>query len=1109
LSIFALAAAAHAAPAYIRTPDLHGDQIVFAAVGDLWVVPASGGTPRHLTSSPGIESQPTFSPDGKWIAFTGQYDGNSDVYVIPSGGGEPVRLTWSPGADQAVAWTEQGEVVFRTGAFHPHGSYELFTIGVSGGADPVRLPLGWAARAAIDPKSGTWALDRIGYEGRTWKRYRGGMAGDLWVGTPEGGFTQLTKSAHSESFPMWSGGRLYFLSDRGGTADLWSVAADGTDEERHTVGSLDQTGDVEGGWDARTPAVGDDGRIVLSRAGDLKLFDPATGEERLVPVDLEAERTLARRRYPDAKRSPTWYTLTPDGDRLAFVTRGEVFSVPVEEGPVLPITATSGARESWASFSPDGKRVVYVTDADGEEAIVTADAWGRGEVKVVVPAGEGPTGSGWHFWPTWSPDGKRIAWSDNQQRLWVASADGTGAPKQVDHNPQAEIRDYTWSPDGRYLAYTKHDALYYGSIFVWASATGEVHQVSPDTTDDNSPAWDPEGRYLYYASERGTNPVLGQRDFQVIEARTSRLVMALLRDDVEDPFADDAGMPGADPPVVEEKKRRKKKRLKEEEAAKAAKQLSIDFDGIVERQIVLPVERGNYGGLSATEGALFFVEWATVGMVEQGGEAALKAFDLEEEEVVTVLDKIDGYEIAANRDKMVLSKDKSLYVVDAKPGPADLSDGSVDLSGVVVELDPREEWRQIFFEAWRHERDFYWDASMSGVDWAAVRDQYAALLPRISTRDELKDLLGEVIGELATSHTYVWGGEEPNRIDWVGNGLLGADLRREGDAYQVVRIYRGDPADEVVNPLQAPGQRVEEGEYILAVNHRPVREGRPLLAELEGKAGVPVVLTVSKTPSRKGSRTVVVVPVASEGRLRYVDWVRQNREYVEEKSGGKYGYVHVPDMGTQGLVAFETWFYPQLDKQGMVVDVRWNGGGFVSQLLVERLRRQLTAFDRSRGGAVYTYPARVLNGPFVVLLNEFAGSDGDIFPKAIQDEALAPVIGMRSWGGIVGIRADKALVDGGILTQPEFAGWYPDGGWVVENHGVDPDIEVQNFPQELAKGIDSQLDRGLAELERLREERPPIVPDFGPAPDKSRSAYSQELDGSGGSGTGSGKGAQP
>lgn len=1080
--LLSLFPAAHAEPAYVRTPDLHGDQIVFAAVGDLWVAPVAGGKPRQLTTYVGDESQPSFSPDGSKIAYTAQYDGNNDIYVIDAAGGEPVRLTFHPGWEEVVGWSSNDQVVIRTGEYHPHGTYELFNVPVAGG-EPVKLPVGFAARVAMGGPSGLWALDRIGYERRTWKRYRGGMAGDLWVGDPQkGDFKQITTSEYAEGFPMWSGDRLYYLSDQGGTADLWSVAADGTGGKRHTEG---------GDWDARTPSVGNDGRIVFTRAGDLHLFDPKSGKETTIAIDLEAERQLTRRRYPWLPQSIGWYTISPEGDRLLVNSRGELFSVPVDDGVVLPVTNTSGARESWGNFSPDGKRIVYVTDASGEEAILTADAWGRGEAKTVRAAGT----EGWHFWPSYSPDGKRISWSDNTQTLWVAPADGSSAPKKVDHDDQNEIRDYVWSPDGRYLAYSKSNRQEYGSIWIWDSSTSTTHLITTETTHDHSPAWDPDGRYLYFASERGTNPLIGGRDFQVIEARTSRLMLVLLAADGENPFIDDAGIPGAESPVVEEKKKRKKKREREEEPTPGPKPVKIDFDGISARQIQIPVERGNYASLWATSGALFYLQWPTMGMVESGGEASLMAFDLDEEEAVSVADGASGYEIALKGEKLLFSKGGSLYVVDAKPTAANLSDSRVDLSGMVAEIEPREEWRQIYFESWRHMRDFYWDASMAGLDWKGVRDRYATLLPRISTRAELGDLLGELIGELATSHTYVWGGDQPNKVDWVSTGLLGADFVREGTAFKVTKIYRGDPADEVISPLEVPGNVVKEGEYILSINHRTAGPGESLLSLLEGKAGKAVMLTVNSTNSAKGARTVVVEPLPSEESLRYSDWVRQNREYVEKKSGGKFGYLHVPDMSTAGLVAFETWFYPQLGKEGLVVDVRWNGGGFVSQLLIERLRRDILAFDRSRGGGVYTYPAHVLNGPFVVLLNEFAGSDGDIFPKSVQTAKLAPVIGTRSWGGVIGIRADKSLVDGGVLTQPEYAYWMSNGGWAVENHGVDPDIVVQNLPQELAKNIDAQLDAGIDELTKLHAKEPPIVPTFGPAPDKSRGAFSGELGG--------------
>jgi tricorn protease len=440
----------------------------------------------------------------------------------------------------------------------------------------------------------------------------------------------------------------------------------------------------------------------------------------------------------------------------------------------------------------------------------------------------------------------------------------------------------------------------------------------------------------------------------------------------------------------------------------------------------------------------------------------------------------------------VMKQPGEIHVVSVGAPPGDLSESRVDLSGVVVEVDPLDEWTQIYYEGWRHMRDFYWDPGLGGVDWNAVRDQYASLLPRLSTRGDLLDLMAEMIGELSTSHTYVFGGDFGTQVPQRPTGLLGADLAREGKAFRIVRIYRGAPADNERAPLLEPGVDVAEGHYVLAINHRPFEDDRPFHAHLEGLAGKAVLLTVNDRPTSEGARDVVVETLTSEQGIRYADWVRRNREYVAEKTGGKIGYVHVPDMMADGLIEFNTWFYPQLDRAGMIVDMRWNGGGFVSQMILERFRRPIVSFDRSRGGGVSTYPYRTLNGPFVVLTNEHAGSDGDIFPAAVQLEGLAPVIGKRSWGGVVGINSLRPMVDGGILTQPSAAWWDPKRGWDLENHGVDPDIVVENLPQELARGLDAQLDRGIAEVLRLQAEDPPLEPRFGPARPRGRDAFRRE-----------------
>jgi len=1080
-------------PAYLRTPDVHLDRVVFSCEGDLWVVATAGGSARRLTVDGGTETHPRFCPDGGRIAFTADANGNRDVYVMPADGGEPRRLTWHPAPEECLGWTPDGkEILFRSRAEEPFGEWELFRIPAEGG-DPVKLPLGYAARIDIDQDSGLWAFNRTSLETRTWKRYRGGTAMRLWVGHPDrADFGCLTKFAGSEGFPMWFMGRLYFVSDLGGTANLWSMKPDGSDRKRQT--NFDR-------WDVRWPAMGPDGAIVFMLGGDLHLFDPIDGNERALDVRVPSDRVLSRRRWPEAAKWLSGYHISPDGERLAVVTRGEVFSVPVKpDGVTLPVSRGSAARESWASFSPKGDRLVFVTDESREEAIVHEDAWGRGGRVTVKVAGL----SGWHFPPRWSPDGKWLAWGDQSQRLYVATADGASTPRTVDRGENSEITEYAWSPDGRWLAYTKRATTDYQSVWIYDTTEGRSVRVTGPNTNDYSPAWDPDGRYLYFLSDRAINPLLDSVDLQYVLLRPTRLYAVLLRGDVPNPLTPSAGLP---PIPGEEKKEEKKDEEGEDEKAKPEaeeiKPVAIDLPRLPARVIALPVEPGRYSALAATAKKVFFLANPVQGMAEEGDwwsddtqpESTLMAFDWEKKKAEEFVKKVSGFELAAKAKKLAFGRGRGeIFVVGAETPPGeDVSESQVPLAGVVVELDPREEWAQIYYEAWRHMRDFHWEPALGGLDWSAVRDQYAALLPRLATRDDLRDVLGEVIGELATSHTYVWGGDAGRgETQPVPVGLLGADVGRVGEAFVVTRIYRGDPADNVRSPLAEPGVDVSEGEFLLAVNHRGFAPDRPFQAAFEGLADKPVVLTIGTRLADEAARDVVVVPVASDTELRYVDWVRRNREQVARQTGGRMGYVHIPDMGTDGLVRFNTWFFPQLDKEGMVVDARWNGGGFVSQMILERLRRRVIAFDRSRGGGVMTYPYRTLNGPFVVLTNENAGSDGDIFPAAVQLEGLAPVIGTRSWGGVIGIRADKRMVDGGMLTQPEYAWWDPRRGWGLENHGVDPDIEIDNLPQDLAQGRDAQLEKGIEVLLSLHSKRPPVRPEFGPAPVKAREAFSGE-----------------
>jgi tricorn protease len=1072
---------AFARTGYDQFPDLHDRAIVFASEGDLWTVADTGGTARRLTTHAGAEYFPRYSPDGKTIAFTGEYGGNRDVYVIPADGGEPKRLTWHPEIDEVIGWMPDGKrIVYRSHSGNDTTSgfeWHLFTVAVDGG-DPEPVPLGWAGRLAIDPASKRWAFNRSSVEFRTWKRYRGGTAPTIWVGDPaRGDFKEVARTQGAEAFPMWSGGRIFFLSDQGGTGNLWSMKPDGGDVKRETH---------ETTWDVRWPAVAPDGRIVFSLGGDLHVYEPATGKDRKLEVDVPSERRLARVRYPSAEKSMTSFELSPDGDRLAVVTRGEIMSVAIKNGVTLPITRGSAARERGAAFSGDGKSLIYITDAPGEEELRVIDAWGRGQPRVLVPAGK----TGWHFPPVASPDGKWIAYADQTQNLYVVPAAG-GAPRTIDHSAQAEINEYVFSPDGRYLAYTLPLPTDYTVLKIFDTQTGKSVAITGATTADANPAWDPEGRYLYFLSDRAANPVMDHRDAENVETRTTRPFLVMLQKDGKNPFANTAGLP---PRPGEPEAKKPDDQKPDDKKPRQVKPVRIDFDGLADRYVAFPVPLGNYTGLAATAKAVFYadvpVRGVTEGMDGDGPpDATLVAFDLDKRKPRPFLDGVTKWKLAG--DKLAIARKTDLFVVDAgkPPSPEELGEQKVAMANLVVELSPQDEWRQIYDETWRMMRDFYWDANMGGVDWRAQRDKYRALLPRLGTRDELNDLLGELIGELATSHTYISGGDPGTELPPVSTGVLGIDAVRKGIGYQVTRIYRGDPADGLRSPLDEPGVNVRVGDVLLAVNHRPFGTTEPLLAAFDNLADKDVVLTVNARPDGTGARDVVIRPMRSERRLRYTDWVRRNREYVSQKTGGKVAYLHLPDMGANGLIAFDTWFYPQIDKQALVVDVRWNGGGFVSERILERMRRKVLAVFHARGGGTGSYPARAVDGPFVVLTNEYAGSDGDIFPTVVQLDKLAPVIGKRSWGGVVGIRGDKPLVDGGQPTQPEFAFWDPTQHWGTENRGVIPDIEVTDPPQDVARGVDAQLDRGVAEVQRLMAQHPPAKRDFGGVPDRSRKAF--------------------
>lgn len=1101
LTLTAMALLALAAPTfateqgYYRFPAIHGDRIVFAAEEDLWQVGIDGGRAVRLTTHAGAEAFPKFSPDGRWLAFSAEYGGNVDVYVMPGAGGVPQRLTYHPDADEVLGWLpDSSAVAFRSRRASASRDYLLYTVPVEGGL-PTEVPIGPTALVAYAPDGHQIALCQHSREFRTWKRYLGGRAQDIWVGDLETGeFAQLTDWEGTDRFPMWYEGRIYYLSDRGGRLNIYSAMPDGSDLQQHT--------DHEE-YDARWPDL-QDGRIVYMYGGELWLLDLATGETGAVSIELPSDRVQWLPRFENAARTFESYDLDFNGERVVVSSRGEIWVRPVEPGRTISLCQTSGVRERLPAFGPDGERIAAITDETGEQELVLFDAAGKAPRRILTDRDKG-----WLFGPVWSPDGKHLAYSDLTMNLFLVDAE-TGETTHVDGNDIWEIYQYVFSPDGKWLAYTMNVQEEVLSLFLYDIENRQRHVITTDFTNDHSPVWDPQGRFLYFLSERTLNPLLGQRDFEFIVDNATRPYVLILREDGVSPFLPKELQPkeGDDKQDEEEEKpeelmtpeEKAEKEAEEAAAPKPARELPkmrIDVEGLGDRVVEVPVAPGDYSQLRATEDKLFYMASPNRGLregVAYGDKwrrhTQLIAFDIEEKTAEVFIHKLSSYTLSGDGKRIAYRDDGDIIVGKTSYSPERARAEDLDrikLAELPLRVVPAEEWRQIFHEAWRLQRDFYWAENMAGTDWTAERERYARLLPRIASRAELNDLIGQMIGELGTSHTYIWGGDARGAAG-VSVGLLGADLAPDAavGALRFTRILRPEKWDhDAEAPLTMSHADVQAGEYLFAINGHPVDEHTNIHDRLAGLAGDQVQLTVGTLPDQSDARDIQIEALGNDNTLRYYDWCRRNREYVLEQTDGQAGYFHIPDMGGRGLVQFIKGFYPQIERDGLIIDIRNNGGGFVSQLIIQRLAREAWAYGKPRRGPVYTYPARVHRGPKAVIMDENAGSDGDIFPESFRIKGLGPLIGMRTWGGVIGIRADKRFIDGGLSTQPEFSWWEPRRKYGLENRGVDPDIEVPYTPADYLAGRDPQLDRTIEEILKLIAEQPPAEVSLEEIPDKS------------------------
>ncbi len=1062
---------------YLSFPDVSKDMIVFTCEGDLWTVPITGGVASRLTNAQGMECMAKFSPDGSHIAFTGEYDkGGYDVYVMPSQGGEVRRLTYHPYSDWVICWSPGGkDVIFRSLRSSANSDFRIFAVSKDGGF-PRQINLGEVARISYSP-DGKWvAFTRYSTEFHTWKRYKGGLAPDIWVGNLETlEFKKITDYEGTDAFPMWYGDRIYFISDRNYTMNIFSMRPDGSDVRQHTF---------HDDYDVRWPSLGH-GKIVYHHAGDIWLFDIATGEYNRVDIIVQSDRKDERQRFVDPIQYLTEFSLSPKGKRVAFCARGEIALFPAKEGRLIYLTNTSGIREKNPQWSPDGKSVLYVSDATGEDEIYVIDIFDGKPVQITKNT------RGWKYEPVWSPDGDKIAYSDYSQTLYIVDTK-TGKTTKVDSSDYWEIREYSWSPDGRYLAYVKPDNHRFRSIFVFDTQDSKIYRVTESFTDDGEPCWDPDGKYLYFLSDRTYDPVFSRIGFSAIVEKMTKPYLVLLDKQTKSPF-----LP-KEPEEMEsedeksgEKKSSADEKSKEKKGEKEKKPVKIDFEGIGERIVEFPVAADHYYGLSAISGKVFYLSRIPRTTSREDEEEPswfdLHMYDIKEKKDEVIISNIRSYSLSPDGEKMIYRKGDKFYIVDA--GKKGGEEGEkVDISRWRIDLNPKQEWKQIFYEAWRLERDFYWAPDMAKIDWEAIKRKYERLLPRIATRYELHDLIGEMIGELATSHTYIWGGDM-GRPDVVRVGLLGADIVAEEKTgrYRIAKIFEWEPsAPQAISPLGLSHTGIRNGDYILAVNGREIDTSKNFYSYFVNLADEEVELTVNDRPDFVGAKKVIVKTLTSEAELRYLDWVRSNRRFVDEASGGRIGYIHIPDMGLSGLSEFYRTFYPQIEKPALIIDVRYNRGGFVSELILEKIAVDVLAYGKTRRGKPYRYPEDGLRAHMVAICNAHAGSDGDIFTRAFKLANLGTVIGTRTWGGVIGIRMDKPLVDGGMVTIPEYAWWEAGEGWNLENWGAVPDLVVDNFPQDVIRGHDVQLEKAVAILNGLLEKQPLEQPRVPPYPDKSQ-----------------------
>jgi tricorn protease len=1076
-SVIVLSAAGQDETLLLRQPTVSADHVAFVYAGDIWLVDRDGGDATRLTVHKGIESEPVFSPDGAWIAFTGSYDGNVDVYVISVKGGSPRRLTFHPDSDHVRGWSPDGERILFTSYRDNHHWYgRLYTVSQDGGF-PEPLPMPRAERGVYSPDGARIAYTPIRDAFYTWRRYRGGQTTPIWLfdlQTYE--VEEIPHENASDTFPIWMEDTVYFLSDRNYTMNLFAYD---TNSKRVRQVTFRTDFDVKS-------ASGCDGVIVYERGGRLHIFSPSDGTTRPLKICAVSDLPDIRPHYKRVSGSIRSAHISPSGVRAVFEAHGDIFTAPAKKGDIRNLTRTPGIHERYPSWSPDGKWIAYLSDASGEYQLMLRDQKGL-EEPVVHSLGD-PT---FYYWPKWSPDSKRILYGDKRLNLFYLDLEDRQTTL-VDTDPGRPILDSAWSPDNKWIAYVKRMNNDLGAVFFYSLESGETHQITDGRSHAISPCFSLDGKYLYFAASTNVGLTISGLDMSSFDRPvTYSLYLVVLNKDDPSPFA-----PESDEEKIEEQKKKEeneegeedsedkndeedndeekgeeKEDKEKEDKKKEPVEVKIDLENIDQRILALPLSAGEYRNLeAAADGKLFYL----------GEDRTLHYFDMKERKSEKFMEKVSDYWVTYDGKKLLYRGEGNMYAIVETGKKPKSDDGKLNLDKMELFVKPRAEWTQMFHEAWRIERDFFYAPNMHGADWPAVRERYASFLEHVGHREDLNYLFAQMLGELVVGHAYVGGGDMP-RPERVSVGLLGADYEIVDGYYRIARIYSGENWNpDLRAPLTEPGVNVSEGDYLLAVNGQLLTVDSNLYSLFEKTADRQTVLKVNSEPTDEGARTVTVVPVSSDRGLRYRAWIESNRRKVDEMSGGRVAYVYMPNTGWSGYHSFNRDYFSHLDREAVVIDERFNGGGKAADYIIDMLSRSLLSYWAPREGRMYSTPKASIFGPKVMIINEYAGSGGDAMPLYFRRRGLGKLVGKRTWGGLVGLSGSPGLIDGGGVAAPSFAIVSPDGEWEVENEGVWPDIEVEMTPKLVIEGRDPQLEKAvevaLEELERnpvKKVERPP------------------------------------